>query len=371
MANFNRKIVNLTASKSVYADSSEILRKVCIVSLGDTNIAKGQFKTINISTSKDIVPTKKTKEILDAYFKYATEDYITILELGTVSTGADTIANKVTEFKQLLIDENLKCYMYLMDSQFMAEDSFVTLVSDYNDVNKMAYFVMSIDYGTDIGSDVNIPKFSNFKSALLVYEMLDGANAMGSLAGIYMNRFKISANNTMKPFAYQFINNNLKSITKTTADLLDEKNIIYFSSIIGKPSFYEVKCQDGTAFSYYIAYDNISIILIDQITSALVNSANKFNSAIEYNNNGILTLKSVIESALSKCQGYKLLTEFGESYDEAEKAIIGLNSIAYIPFVEYLKSNQQDYEKNEYNGFSVEIRVAKFILKLNITSNLY
>lgn len=371
MANFNRKIVNLTASKSVFANSSELLRKICIVSLGDTNINKGEFKTVNISTVKDIAATNKTKSMLDSFFKYAAEDYITVLELGAVGTGQDTIAKKVEALKQLLIDENLKCYMYLVDKQFIPEATFQTLVSDYNDVNKMVYFVMGIDYGKDIASDLNIPKYANFKSALFIYEMLDGANAMGTFAGVYMNRFKISANNTMKPFAYQFINDNLKSITKTLADTMDQKNIIYFSSIIGKPSFYEVKCRDGEAFSYYIAYDNISIILVDQITSTLVNSANKFNSAIEYNNNGILTLKSVIESALTTCKGLKLLTEFGESYDEAEKAIKGLNSIAYIPFAEYIKSNQSDYDKNEYNGFSVEIRVAKFILRLNITSNLY
>ena len=103
----------------------------------------------------------------------------------------------------------------------------------------------------------------------------------------------------------------------------------------------------------------------------IVNSANKFNSAIEYNNNGILTLKSVIESELLNCKGLKLITEFGQGYDTAEKAITGINSIAYIPFAQYIKANQADYDKNEYNGFSVEMRIMKFILRLNITSNLY
>ena len=371
MANFNRKIVNLVASKSVYADSSELLRKVCIVSLGDTNITKGQTKTINISTMASINPQNTTKSILDSYFVYAAEEYITVLELGAVSAGTDTITKKVESLKKLLDDETIKNYIYLVDKQFIAEATFQTLVSAYNDINKMVYFVMGIEYGTDIASDLQIPKYANFKSALFIYEMLDGANAMGTFAGVYMNRFKISANNTMKPFAYQYINSNLKDITKTLADTMDQKNIIYFSSIIGKPSFYEVKCQDGEAFSYYFAYDNISIRLVDAITSAIVNSANKFNSAIEYNNNGILTLKSVIESELLNCKGLKLITEFGQGYDTAEKAITGINSIAYIPFAQYIKANQADYDKNEYNGFSVEMRIMKFILRLNITSNLY
>lgn len=367
----NRKIVNLIASKSVYADSSELLKKVCVVSLGDTNITKGQLKSINISTLKDIAAENTVKDILDSYFKYATEDYITVVELGAVAEGQDTIAKKVTALKQLLLDNTLSAYLILVDKQFIDEESFVTLVSDYNDINKMGYFVMGVEYDEDLTTNSSIPKFVNMKSALFVYEMLEGANAMGTLAGIYVTRFKVAANNTMKPFAYQFINNNIKLITKTTADLLDKNNIIYFSSIVGKPSFYEVKTQDGTAFSYYIAYDNISIILVDQISSLLVNSANKFNSAIEYNNNGILTIKSVIESGLNTCKSFKLLTEFGQSYDEAERAITGLNSIAYIPFAEYIKSNEKDYQKNEYNGFSVNIRIMKFILKLNITSNLY
>lgn len=369
---FTKKIVNLIAAKSVTGSNLGLLEKIVVVSLGESSLSKDEKKTIKKSEQPSISATGDLKTILDAYFSM-TEDEITILEMSAVATTPETMAEKIVRLKGILDSESLTGYIVILPKEFLAEPTITDILTPYNDVNKHTYFVMPVKYGVDLTSNTNVKRVEGNKSCILVYEQLSSASysAMGIFAATYSKTFKISLTNKMRAFEYIFINQQVKDITKTTADLLDKNRIVYFGNIIGKPGFLNVKCQDGEEFAYYIAYDNMSIRVTDRVTNALVNANNKFNSSITYDDIGITTLKSVIEDELSNCLDLKLLTEFGASYDEADQAIGNLNEISAIPFQTYIASKPEDYKNSAYNGFSFEARISKFILTVNINANLY
>lgn len=369
---YTKKIVSLNAAKSVTGSNLGLLQKIAVVSLGESSLSKDEQKTISKSDLASISATGDLKTILDAYFS-ATESSITVLEMSAVSTTPETIAEKVVRLVDMLNDESFSGYMIILPKEFFAEPTVVNILTPFNDVNKHTYFVMPVKYGVDLTSNINIQRVKGMKSCILIYEQLSNASysAMGLFAATYANTFNISSTNTMRAFEYIFINSNIKDITKTTADLLDKNLVVYFGNIIGKPGYLNVKCQDGEEFAYYIAYDNMSIRIVDRLTNTLVNANNKFNSAITYDDIGITTLKSVIENELTNCLDLKLITQFGASYDESEQAIQDLNEISSIPFQAYISANPADYQIGAYNGFTFEARISKFILTVSINANLY
>lgn len=369
---FTKKIVNLVASKSVNGSNLGLLQKIVLISLGDTNINKDEQKTIKKSELSYISATGDTKLVLDAYFSI-TDNEITILEMSSIATTPETTSEKISRLLEMLNNESVSGYIFILPKEFFADPSITNILTPYNDVNKHTYFVMPVKYGVDLTSNTNIQRVKGMKSCILVYEQLSTTSysAMGIFAATYINTFNISNTNTMRAFDYIFINSTIKDITKTTADLLSSNLVVYFANIIGKAGFINVKCQDGEDFSYYIAYDNISIRITDKLSNTLVNANNKFNSSITYDPIGITTLKAVIENELTTCKDLKLLTEFGASYDEAEQAITDLNEISYIDFQTYISSNPDDYASNAYNGYSFNVRISKFILTVNINTNIY
>lgn len=369
---FTKKIVNLVAAKSVTGSNLGLLQKVVLVSLGGTSLSKDEQKTIKKSELSSLSAIGDTKLVLDAYFS-ATENAITVLEMLSVSTTPETISEKVTRLNKMLEDESLTGYIIILPKEFLSEPSITTVLTPFNDVNKHTYFVMPVKYGVDLTSNTNVQRVKGNKSCILIYEQLQSASysAMGLFAATYVNTFNISLTNTMRAFEYIFINQQVKDITKTTADLLDKNMIIYFGNIIGKPGYLNVRCQDGEEFAYYIAYDNMNIRVTDRVTNALVNANNKFNSSITYDDIGITTLKAVIEDELINCVNLKLVTEFGASYDETEQSITEKNEISAISFQQYIASQPADYQIGAYNGFSFEARISKFILTVTINANLY
>lgn len=369
---FTKKIVNLVAAKSVTGSNLGLLQKVVLVSLGETSLSKDEQKTIKKSELASLSASGDAKMVLDAYFSM-TENAITVLEMSAVAGTPETMAEKIVRLNKMLEDESLSGYIVILPKEFLAEATITTVLTPYNDVNKHTYFVMPVKYGVDLTSNTNVKRVAGMKSCILIYEQLASASysAMGLFAATYVNTFNISLTNTMRAFEYIFINQQVKDITKTTADLLDKNLIVYFGNIIGKPGYLNVKCQDGEEFAYYIAYDNMSIRVTDRVTNALVNANNKFNSSITYDDIGIKTLQSVIEDEMTNCVDLKLVTQFGASYDDAEQAITDLNEIASIPFQTYISSQPADYQIGAYNGFSFNARISKFILTVNINANLY
>lgn len=369
---FTKKIVNLVAAKSVTGSNLGLLQKVVLVSLGETSLSKDEQKTVTKADLASLSASGDAKLVLDAYFSM-TENEITVLEMAAVSTTPETVSEKIVRLNEMLADESVSGYIVILPKEFFADPTVTTILTPFNDVNKHTYFVMPVKYGVDLTSNTNVQRVKGMKSCILIYEQLASASysAMGLFAATYVNTFNISSTNTMRAFEYIFINQQVKDITKTTADLLDKNLIVYFGNIIGKPGYLNVKCQDGEEFAYYIAYDNMAIRVTDRLTNALVNANNKFNSAITYDDIGITTLKSVIEDELTNCLNLKLMTQFGASYDESEQAITDLNEISSIAFQAYISANPADYQNNAYNGFSFNARISKFILTVNINTNLY
>lgn len=369
------KIVSITASKTSQISSLDLLGKICIVSLGESSISQNTMKEVFISSyEKDLTPTGDLKKVLSSFFSLAKEYSINVLELGSVDSGSNTIDTKIAKLKSLLEQGDIQNYIYLMPKQFLASDSMVSLCSAYNSINESVYFAFPISKDTDIESDSTIPKYNNLKSVLLVYNQLtdtENNNILGIFGASYIVNFsKINSSNNMRSFDYLYINLNVDFINAVLTNQLKAKNIIYFMPLTGKPSYMNVKTQDGENFVSSIAYDNLKLRLSDRIVNTLVGNANKFNSSIPYSDNGIKILKSVIEEELETNQNLKIIQEFGAVYNDSEKAIENKNEISYIPFQQYIKDNPADYQDNAYNGFLTNIRLAKFILTLDLKINI-
>lgn len=369
------KIVSITASKTSQISSLDLLGKICLISIGETSIAQNTLKEVFISNyEKDLTPTGEIKKVLSSFFSMAKEYSISVLELGSVDNTENNIDSKITKLKSLLEQGEIQNYIYLMPKQFLSSDSMVSLASGYNSINESVYFVFPISKDTDIESDSTIPKYNNLKSVLLVFNQLtdtENNNVLGIFGASYLMNFsKINSSNNMRSFDYLYINTNTDLLNAVLTKQLKDKNIIYFMPLTGKPSFMNVKTQDGESFTSSIAYDNMKLRLSDRIVNTLVGNANKFNSCIPYNDNGIKILKSVIEEELESIQNLKIILEFGAVYNDSEKAIENKNEISFTPFSKYIKDNPDDYKNNSYNGFLVNIRLAKFILFLDLKVNI-
>lgn len=369
------KIVSITASKSSQISSLGLLGKVCIVSLGESSLSQNTMKEVFVgSYSKDLTPTGELKKSLNSFFGLAKEYSINVLELGSVDSGSNTIEAKVTQLKSMLESGDLSNYIYLMPKEFLASAGMVSLASNYNTINDSVYFALPIAKDTDLEGDLNIPKFNNLKSVLLLFNQLtdtENNNILGTFGASYLVNFsKISSSNTMRSFDYLYINLATDSINAVKAKTLKDKNIVYFMPLTGKPSFMNVKTQDGENFISSIAYDNMKLRLNDRLVNTLVGNANKFNSSIPFDDNGIKLLKSVIESEFESIKNLKIILEFGAGYDDTEKAITNKGEISYVPFAEFIVDNPSDYQNDLYSGFLANVRLAKFILFLDLKINI-
>lgn len=367
------KIVNLKASKSIFGSNAELLKKITVVSLGESNITKGTCEALNISTAQNKALTGFTKKVVDTFFKYADNEYIQVLELGATGATPDTLPEQITRIGTLLDNNSFSSYMVIVPEGMWKDTSFATLVSKYNDVNKMVYFVGVVPFSYNTSTAAEVKRLANMKSVIMIFDQLkDSTNTSvaGVFAGTYINKFMISLTNTMKSFDYIFINDNIKTIDKTKSDELITNNIVFFADIIGKPGFYNVKCSDGEKFDYYISFDNINIRIVDALQNVLVNSNNELNGALRFDNNSILLLKSVIETELSVGKTLKLITEFGSGYNKASKSITGIGEIAYLPLQEYIESEEAAYNEGEYNSFNMTVRISRWILKVALACNL-
>lgn len=369
------KIVSITASKSSQISSLGLLGKVCIVSLGESSLSQNTMKEVFVgSYSKDLTPTGELKKSLNSFFGLAKEYSINVLELGSVDSGSNTIEAKVTQLKSMLESGDLSNYIYLMPKEFLASAGMVSLASNYNTINDSVYFALPIAKDTDLEGDLNIPKFNNLKSVLLLFNQLtdtENNNILGTFGASYLVNFsKISSTNTMRSFDYLYINLATDSINAVKAKTLKDKNIVYFMPLTGKPSFMNVKTQDGENFISSIAYDNMKLRLNDRLVNTLVGNANKFNSSIPFDDNGIKLLKSVIESEFESIKNLKIILEFGAGYDDTEKAITNKGEISYVPFAEFIVDNPSDYQNDLYSGFLANVRLAKFILFLDLKINI-
>lgn len=370
---YKEKIVNITASKAIYGTSAELFKKIVVISLGETNVGKGTSKEINVSQLQSITASGTTKKTLDTYFQYAPDEVITILELGTTSTGEDTLPKQIAKVGTLIDNGDISGYYFVCPPTFLSDAAFATLVSKYNDVNQMVYFVSPVSMSEDLSTATNVKRLSSMKSCICILEQLldENQTAVGAFVGTYMSKFIISTSNKLKSFTYVFINQQVKSIDKTKVELLKKYNIVYFGNIIGKPSFINVKCMDGDNVETYIAYDNMSIRLSDAITNVLVNANNLNDSALLFDNNSILMLKSVIENELNSCKDLKLVIEYGSKYSPVTKEILNQNSIGYVDAVTYKTQSYDKYQQSTYDAFSVNIRLAKYILIVGLSINLY
>lgn len=365
-------IVNLVATKNTLYSSTAIFSNIFVISLGNSNLGAGTVHEIynDENYSKNTLELSgEPKQIIDTFYAYASAKPVKLVELGTV-TETETMDKKVQALKALLTNGEIVGMFYCLPKEFLSNNAFVSLASAFNVTNSMTTFLIQIPKDLDIDSDQNIPKFEGMKSVCLVYDQfeIENTHALGVMGGVYMNYYSnINTTNKLSPFSYKFINHKVRDLTRAEISNMTKHNIIFFANVINKPCFMNAKTQDGQRIEYWIAYLNVSLRLVDALTSQLINSANsKTGGAIRYNELGILGLKSLIEAQLQTAQDLFLITEFGSNYSTDEQLVENQGSISYTPYQEYIKNNPKDYQDGVYNGFKTVIRITQFIFELNV-----
>lgn len=81
LPNVNTPVI-INASTTLLIQSDYYLRRCCIVSLGDTNLSKGEYVITDRVSYTDLEPKGETASKLTMFFNYASNKQVGVLELG-------------------------------------------------------------------------------------------------------------------------------------------------------------------------------------------------------------------------------------------------------------------------------------------------
>ena len=73
---------------------------------------------------------------------------------------------------------------------------------------------------------------------------------------------------------------------------------------------------------------------------------------LKYNTQGLNSLLAHIVTNLNNCKSFGLIDDYA--------------NLTFVPFADYITANPDDFARGIYNGFSVEVRLAKFFTKITL-----
>lgn len=102
--------IKINISQSSLAKLDNFLRRMCIVSNGDTNLNNGEFQEVYASNYSDILKDTagELANKLKGFFAFASTKPVVILECGS-----DDIASQVENLRNFISVGKSKCYMHL------------------------------------------------------------------------------------------------------------------------------------------------------------------------------------------------------------------------------------------------------------------
>lgn len=108
--------VVIQASKVIQAHVDNYLRRMCIVSSNDSNMAVGEFKEVYPETQDSVLKNpnqdSELKKALRGFFAYAGEKSVVVLEAAAASNTE--ISAQVATLRQFIENEELRCFNILV-----------------------------------------------------------------------------------------------------------------------------------------------------------------------------------------------------------------------------------------------------------------
>lgn len=368
--------VTINVSRILAADSTDFLRRFCVVSNGDSNIEVGKSVVISqaeIDTVFNLVNDQPgyydtfLYRFLSNYFANNSTGTVTVLETGSVSTEepARTIDECIKVLSDYIADGTDRHYMYAVPNSFYVEDSFVTLAKGYAGITAAQYFAVEFPSGSFPDSDATFAKYAGLKSVFSVISSRSNGNAWGENLGAFVGRiaspiYNISATNPNTPLNYKtIVGGYLEKFSTSYRLLLNNAPINYVGYQLGSNCIYNGRYLDNTSFDFYYALDWFIANAKSALTSAIVNGANVPSAVIKYNQDGIDKLLSVLNQIANNGVANGTITAFAESLSSVGE-LQEIGTFAAIPFETYKLQNPTNYAKEIYDGFSGVIRIGRF-----------
>lgn len=366
-------IVNVTVQ--VNPPEADLIRKYMVVSAGDTNIDSGSYEVVDRSSYEDIFTSttnNPTYNWLVAFFTNAPNAEAYVLETGTI-VGNDATAN-IAILSAFISAGTEPCYKYSCPQGFYGEGAFTTLLGLYTGVTAQTYFSLEITNGVDPSQDPNFTALAGMKSFFPCYGSgVSGESIDGAITGVMASTlYDLSASNPNTMLNYsRVLGVTAPTLSSTLATTLNGLGINYAGIITGITTIFNGRYADLVTWDYWYGWDWFQINTINTLTATIVNGANNPSASVRYDQNGIDTIKSVLNGVAKKGQSYGVVTDFGADYDFINDEITDLGSFYAIPFYTYIASEPTKYAQGKYDGLSGYLLIGRFIRQVvfNVTIN--
>lgn len=369
--------VVLNVSKLEAAASSDYIRRICIVSVGDTTITTGEIQEISsdevtdiFDTSTDDYLTTETYLNLVAYFANNSNGTVNVFEAGAVVDSDPT--DNIGVLSDFITAGISLCYWYVCPEIFYGNAAFVTLMSGLSGYTDATYFAFMITYGETPTSSTDFADVVGYKAAFAVYptESTDTAT-VGEMAGIVgSSKYDISSSNKLTMLQWKKLANaDAEDLTTSFQTDLVNNAVNFVGTKIGYNVIFNGRYLDNTAFDYWYAWDKIMLDLQTALETAMYNSSNTPSAVIQYNQNGINKLLNIINNVLNTGIKEGTITAFSETVDDTGTVMENTGTFLATDFQTYKSDYPSNYAAGIYDGFSGYIEIGKFFRKvtLNIT----
>lgn len=318
---------------------------------GDTFIAEGIPEEMNFSTTT---------------WTYSLKSGRTLSNSATVtlkSQKLDTVVGQLVFNKE---GENSSSEIDFSQSVAgQREESFLSFAISKSGLDEDIFFFSEVDSTIDVSTDENIALFKNLKALHLVSDSSSNktVSSVASVMGITANSiFDINSNSPATSLNYK----NVKSFTPKNLTQIQKSSFIDFpltfiDELAGLNVILNGRQLDGTPWDYYYYFCLAKFRVQKKITQLLINGTNNPVSAISFDQDGIDTVQSNIQTELQTMVGEKILTTFAKSYDSGTGSFIGEGSINFPNYYEFIKTNPEDYKNERLTGLSCYLQIGRFV----------
>lgn len=276
----------------------------------------------------------------------------------------DDWAAVIEKFKEVLTNNEFKCYWYILPKRLITNEAFVTFAKEFSSYTSKVYFLGDFSDTNPAGANPVWQTIKGTKSIIGFYDNTTEDYDLPSLvAGLFASYvFDISDTNPSSPFNYKI----LKGVpftpftSEATKQLIDE-NVNFLHDLTGQPVLLNGRCADGRAIDYWFQWDLLSFYLDRDLLNLILTGVNNPLQVIKYNQDGIDIIESRIKATLEMAIGYGLINEFAQGRNSVTGALEGLNNINMVSFSDYIEQKPKDYENEVYGGISFYVRIGRYI----------
>lgn len=328
---------------------------------------------LNVNPGAETVPgtwvladVVELRSMNTTFWAQGSQQSVYVLELGPLATD-DAVAALST-----WIDDNPGIfYSYLVPRAFADSAAYVSFVSGFDATNSLTYFF------TTVTAD-NYTNFPNTDKSVVPLVETPGkpATEFSAAAPFWATlHYKPSPTNKLTPTAFAFLQGVTPYPTAGNQALLQQfkdAGINYIGTGaeggISNTILLWGTTRDGRDFSYWYSVDWAQLTVAQAVANAVINGSNNPQNPLDYDQNGINRLQSVILGVLTTAVSSGLATgqvsqsalaasDFQEQVESG--AFAGQTVVNAVPFIPYLTLNPADFAQGKYGGFSIVYIVAR------------